>query len=122
MSICSILSVPRPSFAWAGIFFGRSFVGRSSSTERQNPLPNVANCATLGWARSVDSAKELVGQHYGVDDVDHAVGLKHVGDGHGGHAALFVFQYDVRSLHHGGECAAADRLQGGLAVSFFDLF
>lgn len=41
-----------------------------------------------------DKGSGRVGQKNGVDHMDHTVGLIHVGDGDGGHAALLVFDHD----------------------------
>src|SRR5579864_7258813 len=64
---------------------------------------------------------ELVWHRYCVDYVDHSIRLEHVGDNHSRHTTFFVFQHDVRSLHHGCERAVTDGLQRGLPMSSANL-
>ena len=40
----------------------------------------------------------LVGHDYGIDNVDYAIGLKDIGDGHRGGAALFIRDPDGQLL------------------------
>ena len=49
------------------------------------------------------------GQGHGVDDVDYAVRLLHIGDGHGGHVALTIPDHHLAVLGGDGKFATADR-------------
>ena len=62
----------------------------------------------------------VVGHHHCVNDVNHAIRLKYVRDGHSRGAALFVLQHDVSILHGGPQLAAFHGGQFGVAVACLD--
>ena len=66
-------------------------------------------------------ARSYARHHDGVDDVDHAVRLEHVGLRHLRPAALLVLQDDLAVLHRGPQLAAGDGRQLRRALAVLDL-
>jgi hypothetical protein len=74
----------------------------------------------LGEAPSGFGVEHLAGHEDGVDDVDDTVGLKDVGCGDDGHAALRVGEHDLAAGHGCCEIFALNGFEGGLAAALLD--
>jgi hypothetical protein len=110
------------SLAWCGVFlrcFGSRVTQLNESAEngegarvktRMRSQFRLRIRALLRAVLKTGQGSWLVRQQNAVDNVYHPVRLVNVGDGHSGHAALFVSQHDL-SAHRGrGKRIAGDRL------------